>query len=314
MKTTTLLFLTLAWMLALGTGCDPGEQADGDDPIEFRTTAGVWLNTSSLGLATLSGIDLTGEVLDGTTLTSVLLQRPGDVWLAVDQLEIASGHLQGRVGETYYTGTDLVGSRWQLSPAEGEPYEIWISGYSEISATEARYTFQALDAHGDTVHVCAPDASGQHAGYPLADILVDHATGAMTARPNTLYIACISGAIGKAVTWGYSPVSLALDEFTTVVRMIRADYCFDGASWTTAGTGVQIKDKWNIDAFLYSSYMTEAVWTATGVACLSHPRWSEVLVGEVTCNGQPLPTCPGNVSMTTYPQTLLWTKRGSPGI
>jgi hypothetical protein len=300
----------MAATLVLPAGCDPGDEGElgfaGE--VEFRPIGGVWLNTSSLGSLYFSALDLDGEVLDGLRLTDVLIPQPNDQWLRMDSIYVASGQIRGRRGGTHYTGAALLGSRWLLSPVQGAPVEMWISGYT--GGAEARYTFQTLDGGGAPIHVCDPDGQGDYSAIPIKDITVNGVTGAIASRSKTLYLACVSGAVGKARKWGYSAHWLA--NFEVAVRMVRADYCFDGASWTVNGTGVQVRDAWDVNDFLHSNYATEAVWTAEGLACLTQPRRTEYSAAQVICDGAAIPTCPTDLSMATYPGALIWTKIGTP--
>ena len=312
MKVPTTLLFMLASTLAISAGCDAGDEVEPEfaGEVEFRPTGGVWLNTSSLGSFQFSALDLDGHVLDGLTLTDVLIPRPNNQWLRMDSVYVSSGEIRGKRGWTHYTGADLLGSRWLLTPVGGAPVEMWISGYVPGSGSDARYTFKTLGGGGASIHVCDPDGQGDYSALALKDITVNGATGAIAPRPKTLYLACVSGAVGKARTWGYSPNWLA--KFEGGVRMVRADYCFDGASWTMNGTGVQVRDPWDINEFLHSNYATEAVWTAAGLACLSQPRRTEYSAAQVICGGAAVPTCPANVSMDTYPGAVYWTKVGAP--
>lgn len=309
------LYRILASTFLLGAGCDPkdvGEFGEADDAgeVEFRPIGGVWLNTSSIGPLQFSQIDLDGQALDGLTLTDVLIQGPNDQWLPLDWVRASGWQLRGKRGDVEYSGADLVGSRWQLSTTAAEPVEVWISAYQFISSQQARYTFQTRTPDGAVVYVCDPDADGDHSAILIKDLTVEHTTGAMAAREHTMYIACLSGAVGKAYKWGYDPDD-SVSDFEAAVRMVRADYCFDGTSWTVNGTSMQVQDLMDSGPFLYPDHPTEAVWTRTGLACLSQPRWTVYTVAQVSCNGAPIPTCPANVGMTTYPQTLFWTKLGT---
>jgi hypothetical protein len=143
---------------------------------------------------------------------------------------------------------------------------------------------------------------------PMKDITVDEFTGDMAPRKDTLYLACTSGAVGKAIVWGYRPWERPLPEFEVATRMVRADYCYDGMSWTETGMPIQVKDKYGINTFLYANDPTEIVWTKTKAACVNTPRNPTYGGAQVTCNGVALPTCAANVSMSTYGETLFWTK------
>lgn len=292
--------------------CDVDEGFDendlGDDVV-IRPLGGVWLNTSSIGALTFSQIDLTGQVLDGMALTDVFIPGPGGAWLRLDAVEITSaGRLRGRIGSTQYTGAELVGSRWVLDPQDGDAVEIRIAGHTQVSSQETRYHFKSTDGQGNEVDVCAPDLAGDVSSIPIKNIVVNHQTGVVSSRANTLYFACVSGAVGKAYTWGYTPQTHGTAAFEVAIRMARADYCYDGGTWTTMGTGVQARDAWSLTGFLLPDRPNEAVWTTSGLACLGTPRNSSVAASQVTCNGSPIPSCPALVGIGSYANTLFWTK------
>lgn len=316
-----LLPVVMLLSASFAAGCDP-EFVEGDDgdlgAVSLRPSGangGVWLNTSSIGSTAFQEFDLTGAVHDGMRLTGVKVKGPNDTLLTATSGEVVDGNLRVKVGKTVYSGAQLVGARWQLNIVDGQtetPVEIWIESHVQISPRESRYVFKALDADGMESYVCDADSSGAHTSIPMKDITVDAATGDMAGRPMTVYLACTSGAIGKAMVWGYRPWERPLPEFEAATRMVRADYCFDGMSWTETGMALQVRDKYNINTFARAEDPTEVVWTKDGAACLTQPRNPTYVAAQVTCDGQPLPACPANTSMTSYPGTLFWTKNVTP--
>jgi hypothetical protein len=327
--------LSIAVMTAAFTsGCDPEDvQLDGAGEAEVSLrpfgSGGVWLNTSSIGSKAFSEFDLAGQLHDGVRLTGVLIKRPNNLFVTATQGEVIDGQLRARVGNTIYTGAGLVGSRWRLLIPEYDynyddndgddgddddddngvrNVEIWVSAYTQVAPNEGHYTFQTLNEQGQPTFICDADASGSRAAIPIRNITVNRATGDISARPSTAYLACTSGAIGKAITWGYKPWQRSLHDFEVATRMIRADYCFDGNSWTTTGTALQVRDAYGINDFAYQTEPTEVVWTTTGVACLTQPRSATYAAPQVTCGGKALTTCPTNLTLSTYPNTLFWTK------
>ena len=326
-----LSVLSLALMsVSPALGCDPESTGVGEAEgvVSLRPVGGgVWLNTSSIGSKAFSEFDMTGLLHDGVRLTGALLKRPNNQWLTVTAGEVVDGQLRAKVGNTTYTGAALVGSRWKFQipnydygydddDDQDDGYddnavrnvELWISAYTEVAVNEGLYTFQTLNEQGQPSFICDADAGGSHAAIPVRDISVNRVTGQITARPKTAYLACTSGAIGKAITWGYKPWQRTLTDFEVATRMVRADYCFDGKSWTQDGTVLQVRDVYNINNFVYDTEPTEVVWTKTGVACLTQPRNAIYTAPQVTCGGQPLAVCPANVTLATYPNALFWTK------
>ena len=310
-----ILFLTLT--LNVGAGCDTEVTDDAGNGVSVRRSGsggygGVWLNTSAIGSQPFSEIDLTGKLHDGVQVTGGQVKGPNNTWITVTKTEIADGTLRVKTGKGDVVGAALVGARWQVKLVDEQgvavPRELWITAVNVISAKETRYTFQTHDDDGQVMYVCDADAMGSHAAAVIKDVTIDPDTADMATRKDTVYFACVSGAVGKAVTWGYRPWERSLSEFSNAVRVVRADYCHDGMSWTETGTAIQVKDRWNINTFLSTSEATEAVWTKTGIACLVKPRNPVFTAPQVTCDGKAIPTCPANVSMSTHSDTQFWTK------
>jgi hypothetical protein len=297
-------------------GCDPADQAGfaTDEEVTLRPgsgAGGVWLNTSAIGGHAFSEIDLKGGKHDGVQLKQVLIKEAGDTWGVADKVEFVNGQMQVRRGIKVYSGQALLGSKWQLDLLAGQvvtPTEIRISGVTSPKAGEFRYSFEYTDADDVVVPLCPADAEGKTTAVPIKDITVDIDTGVLSPRANTLYLACTSGALGKAVTWGYRPWERSLDDYEAAVRMVRADYCYDGTSWTVPGTPIAIRDPWNINKFASQLDPTEAVWGRDHLHCLAMPRNLLLKAPQVTCNGAPLPACPLNVGLATFPNTVYWVK------
>ena len=311
-KILALLTLTLN----AGAGCDTDVELDDEGEVTVRGGSGgyggVWLNTSAIGSQAFSEMDLTGALHDGVKVTGIEVRGPNSSWIKADKTEVTDGTLRIKTAKTAYTGAALVGARWQVAVVNelgiATPREIWIAAVDVISAKESRYTFQTHDDDGAVTYLCDADPMGSHAAAVIKDVTIDPDTADMAVRKETAYFACVSGAVGKAITWGYRPWERSLPEFAAAVRVVRADYCFDGMSWTESGTVMQVKDRWNINTFLSAATPTEVVWTKTGIACLTQPRASTYQPAQVTCNGQAIPSCPANLTMSTYPDTQFWTK------
>lgn len=311
-----LLLGNVLVLAALMGGCDE-EYAGADDEdhgvVHLRPgsgAGGVWLNTNAIGTHAFSEIDLKEQPHDGVRMVRVLIPGPNSTWLELDKIEFdAGGQMRGKRGTTHYKGAALVGSKWELKLIQGSvetPATMAITAYEEAEPGEFRYTFHYNDVNGAPVPVCDPDPQGDIAAVPIKNITVDDVTGQVASRADTMYLACTSGAVGKAVAWGYKPWKRTVDEFETAIRMVRADYCYDGMSWTTPGTPVEVRDRWSINDFINVAHPTEAVWGKDVLRCLSNPRTTAY--GAVTCNGAPLPACPGNVSMSTYGDAQYWLK------
>ena len=310
---------TFRRMLALSVvmvafGCDPADSdADGLDAAAIKLrpggggSGGVYLNTSAIGSHAFSELDLKGGKHDGVILNKVTVRLGNGNPLQLDSVFATDGELRGLRGSTTYTGPQLVSSQWDLTIFDGAtqvPATMWISAATQTGGAW-RYTFQHIDGSGQPAYLCAPDLDGSSASVPLKDLTVDPVTGDMATRKNTLYLACTSGAVGKAVAWGYHPWELPVAEFEAMVRVVRADYCGDGVSWTVPGTALQLTDVWDINQFADASAQTEAVWGPNGARCVGQRRASG---DPVSCGGVTLPVCAASASLDSYSDALAWTK------
>lgn len=146
----------------------------------------------------------------------------------------------------------------------------------------------------------ADAALGFHA-YLVPNLRVKETSGVFTAKPgsDTMFIACASGAVGKAMQWGYMPHEFGTQTHELATRMVRADYCGDGVSHTQAGT-----ELWLFDNAIYTQeapegLVPEAVWSpsANGALCVTRPRLTPLDEDPkpIVCDGVELPACDPNL-------------------
>lgn len=129
---------------------------------------------------------------------------------------------------------------WSIEPGSA----IYL--VSEYGPVEARVTHtQDLDRY--SLYVIETDEGplcGLANSVPAAAVPLE---GRWNARsewsPGGLTLACVNGAIGKCVIWGYRPWEPGMRRFhQTCIRAVRADYCGDGAGQTVDGTPIDIWD------------------------------------------------------------------------
>ena len=128
--------------------------------------------------------------------------------------------------------------------------------------------------------LCSPDPEGRQAGFPLVGRTAPDGRF-LDAPPEVFELTCTSGAQGKCVRFGYHPWQQAEEGVSmrryhdACVRMMRADYCGDGRSWTKDGTLI---DLWDDRGLQQSETATdpvfsfEAGWTPDGAACVARTR------------------------------------------
>ena len=159
------------------------------------------------------------------------------------------------------------------------------------------YRVMALRADGAWRELCGPDPQGERWAFPLAGRWT--ASGQhLPAAANVFNLTCSSGAIGKCVRFGYKPWKLlpdgtALrDHHQACVRMMRADYCGDGQSFTRGGTLIDLYDRLGIQKDEPGPGMRfEAGWGKDGATCVAHVRIPEKVTLEELAR-----RCPGRLA------------------
>lgn len=279
---TTLNFRTPLLALSLFTvaACDAQEPDFGAGPVDDRcTNCGLKLNTNKIGTHVFSELDIVGEKHDGVALEYVELYRYGKL----DKVGIENGELIGKIGEATYRGRQFERSIWHLQ-VEMQP-DTWTSAKMTIKAANVdpaglygwKYTFvhQYLGGPKEDYPNCDKDQNAANGEEFDAIVTADLSIGdkaQLVNRPNTIFIGCLSGGVGKAGYWGYPRHVVGTDErFTGAVRMVRADYCGTGDSFTEVGQAVSVTDIWHINS-LVQNLPREALWDENGAACVYRPR------------------------------------------
>ena len=149
---------------------------------------------------------------------------------------------------------------------------------------DGRYSFavSALDDldDDDRRSLCGVDESGQPrraiAVPGVWDTTIGSKGGTWSERDGVFSFACEGSTIEKCVRLGYTPEDRDFlgrpDKLLACVRMLRADYCGDGRSWTADGRLVEIWDKKGVNERTEPDWPTEAGWLASGASCLADAR------------------------------------------
>ena len=115
-------------------------------------------------------------------------------------------------------------------------------------------------------------------------------------------VTCSSGAIGKCVRLGYKPWkrlpdgTALWDHHQACVRMMRADYCGDGQSFTRDGTLIDLYDRLGLQKDEPAPGMRfEAGWGKDGAICVARARIPEKVTLEELAR-----RCPGRLAGTGW--------------
>ena len=172
---------------------------------------------------------------------------------------------------------DLVGAVLHVEGEEG-PLAIRIDAVEvERDSGLVLHTLSVRRATGDFEPWCAPDTRGRRVGFPLAGRA--RPDGTLAEDPERFELVCTSSARGQCVAMGYAPWRRAREgrplaaAFEACVRMLRADYCGDGATATREGVAVEAYDELGVRQPAEDPALAfEAGWTEEGAVCVHHAR------------------------------------------
>jgi hypothetical protein len=269
--------------------CDP---APDDEDLAFREVVpvegmgfGAWpppggtFNTASLGVTPLMRIlppayDFDGPIKADDGVISLIEVLDGGDYVPVTGVSVPGGRLVLETARGPFEGAAVEGSRWWLDAAKTQHIVI-----TEVSLAGTALGYQLehrVVGKPEAQPVCAPDIDGDHWAYLVEDVLVDVTDGSVERDDGPLLVACASGALGKAITWGFSPWQDKLVDplllYQTGVRTVMADYCGNGSSYTEDGILIQVSNDAAGQRFSAPSASTEAVFGPDGALCLTTPR------------------------------------------
>jgi len=150
----------------------------------------------------------------------------------------------------------------------------------------------------DTTHpghpYCLDAAGNEDAVVFQGGISVDPVSGSVTRNSSTaanVTLSCRRGAIATVHAWGYPYLGpTAAAHFDAGIHMKRASYCGDAASYTIAGTRIQLWDDLDVNDQIGPGSRTEAHWTEHGATCVDALR-QPALGFSGFCHGVKLPSC-----------------------
>ena len=220
---------------------------------------------SPLGTS-INGTSINGTSINGTTLTS-----PG------------------------LSAADFTGTTWSADLSNGGTIQLRIDGSAALAAPNADVmTYQVSYASSSGWSpLCGADTSGN----PVAAIVMAGVWsyeqgapggGGYTPDASRITFACRGKAIAKCLEMGYRPsassrslTSAQQEELVACTRVLRADYCGDGRSFTVDGTLINLYDDVGIQADA-EPWTIEAEWTSAGARCTNQASLTRLAVSGLT--------------------------------
>jgi hypothetical protein len=274
--------------LVVVVGCGTSESEGVTSPelesVEAQLSAA---NGSNLNGSNLNGSNLNGSNLNGKELNRRLVSvnyagaRRVGMSTPLDEVWVEGSQLQGLLGAEELSGTDFQQMLFTGNLENGSTVTLRVDNVYEGSGADQdvwSYRVSYKDAaDGQWYPLCTKPG-----GAPTNAIALEHrwdyrqgvAGGGSKVYDTTAFtFACEGAALAKCVRFGYAPwrsvngQSLA-DHHQACTRMVRADFCGDGTSYTQDGNWVNLYDSLSlqVDTELWSR---EAAWNTSGAQCFT---------------------------------------------
>jgi hypothetical protein len=289
----SLALFSLAACLLDDPDTDPVGAGELDEEVGETTLAGTTSNGMSLNGMSLNGMSLNGMSLNGMSLNGMSLNG-----MSLNGMSLNGGTLSGsqltakNSGGQLLSGAQLVGTKMTGTLSNGGTLVLRIDSATTLAAPNDdvwAYTVRYGLADGTWSPLC-----GTSGGVPILAIPVagtwDYGSGvtgggSWTSSTTSFTFGCRGAAIAKCVELGYKPWKtvggvLLGNHHQACTRMIRADYCGDGKSWTSDGTLINVYDNLGIQLDA-AAYKLDAEWVTTGARCIWKLR--DFQVNKPTC-------------------------------
>jgi hypothetical protein len=235
-------------------------------------------------------------------------------------MKVERGMLSASNGATTLQGAGLIGGRIAITnTTDGHVVELVIHNHGQVLAWTTpdfpvdRYVLTNWDPDRQMQMPICSDAENlvEDAAWSVlvsrelyswsGKTVVD--TGANAS--GWFNLACSGNGLYKMKMMGYDPDSTPANPFTTfwqqrqaTLKMITADYCGTGTSFTEDGTSLHWRNQagWSHNN-MPPSARPEAKWNASGAVCLDEPRlgmsYMQAIQDECASVGKSLPPCIG---------------------
>jgi hypothetical protein len=286
---------------------------------------GISVNGISVNGISVNGISVNGISVNGISVNGISVNGISVNGISVNGTALAGISINGSSVSVSVPGTNKVLSNQDL---KGLTANITIP--DPVTKQPVKYIFRVDNVTLDTFNknfkdvwlyqisyqvegaqvwqsICKDYSGNPAPAIPLKGYYWNEVTGIRVDDANSGILACYEGAIGKCISAGYrlwasaqqctgsgkskKCTSIPLkDHHQACTRMMRADYCGDGKSYTVNGTLLDIFDYLQPPVQLQEEkWQMEARWTPTGASCLTERRHEEIAFPG--CKGRKLKEC-----------------------
>jgi hypothetical protein len=201
------------------------------------------------------------------------------------------------------TGAGLVGMVLDLRDDTGSRFAVHLAGFGETAywagppGTAPVYELTYTSAtQPDPQPLCT---AGANAAILFAGDRYDAARETVTATGAAtrgwVNVACDGTALAKLHLTRHTEASQVVPttaaERQAMLKLLTADVCGDGTSFTVHGQPLLWADAKGVTSFQRPPARLEAAWSEEGALCLDHPRRPELLGAIMARCGARLPRC-----------------------
>lgn len=294
-----LSLLSLSAVLTgAAAGCDPVDEDLGE--VTLRPWGCTWCtlsggNSANINGASLANIHLTQPFGNGMSLGPLSSGLNLNLRLGVDPVTDSFVGLSG--SDVMLSGADMVGAKiavnlnntqyiWLEISEFDNQIPSWSASGATITAYKATYFNQ-----GVTRQLC-PSTNPENQWFTLIpDERYNAGTNEVESAPGTVTIACVGEAAAKMKLFDFHPHGnrqASPEERQATLRMVTADYCGNGHSFTVTGTQVAWRDAAGQVEPVVKENVLEALWDANGAICLNKPRYASIADVQDVCGEIPL--------------------------
>jgi hypothetical protein len=305
-----------AWVVVVGCG-----------PSEPELASSSALESVAAELAATNGSNLNGSNLNGSNLNGPALNRKllsvsyAGAWregmsTAMDEVWLEGSQLYAQLGGEELSGTDfqqmrMVGNLEDGSTVTLRVDTVYPGSGADVDVWSYRVSYQD-PADGLWYPLCTKPG-----GVPTNAIALENrwdyrqgvaGGGSKIYDTANFTFACENAALAKCVHWGYAPWRTqggqSLEDYhQACTRMVRADFCGDGTSYTADGKWVNLYDALSVQTDT-ESWSREAAWSTAGAQCFT--SYTRATAPIQCASGRLLETCgesfsPGTLIISETP-------------
>ncbi|MFB1482409.1 ADYC domain-containing protein [Corallococcus sp. RDP092CA] len=297
----TLQRVVAACLAVVAVGC--GTESSEPEAPSLRTQVAevVSPNGRNLNGRNLNGRNLNNSELGGMLVSVAYAGAHSASGKPLSNVRLEGSAFVGLDGNSPVTGAGFTGARFVGALGDGTSLPLRVDGITQGSGADSdlwSYQVSYQGSDGTWRSVCQDANGAALSAIAVAgrwNYLQGVAGGGEKIEDATAFtFACEGAAIAKCMHFGYKPWATTASgqslagHHQACTRMVRADFCGDGASHTIDGQWVNLYDGVGVQTDT-ESWSVEAEWNEAGARCFTSETRAHA---PVTCSGlEAIPDC-----------------------